>query len=66
MGCAGQSYRFADALAALCGHGLPVLPVCRPGSLAYFEPEYEFGAGKRFGICRAGSGEVKARASSSE
>jgi hypothetical protein len=48
----GREVPLAEALAALCGYGLPVLLVCHPGSLAYFEPEYESGAGKRFIICR--------------
>jgi len=38
----------AEALAALAGRGWPVLLVCRPGVLTYFEPEYESGAGQRY------------------
>src|SRR5262245_6804577 len=44
----GREVPLAAALAALCGHGLPVLLVCRPERLAYFEPEYESGAGERY------------------
>jgi hypothetical protein len=44
----GGEVPLAEALAALSGSGLPVLLVCRPGSLAYFEPEHEAGAGQRF------------------
>ena len=42
----GKEVPLTDALAALVGSGLPVLLVS--GSVAYFEPEYEAGAGKRF------------------
>jgi hypothetical protein len=42
----------AEALAGLAGRGLPVLLVCRPGALAYFEPEYEGGAGQRYVLRR--------------
>jgi hypothetical protein len=44
----GREAPLAEALAALSGRGLPVLLVCRPGVLAYFEPEHESGAGQRF------------------
>ena len=44
----GRELPLAEALAALSGRGLPVLLVCRPGVLAYFEPEYEGGAGQRY------------------
>jgi hypothetical protein len=44
----GREVPLAEALAALVGRGLPVLLVCRPGALAYFEPEYVSGAGQRF------------------
>jgi hypothetical protein len=44
----GREVPLGEALAALSGRGLPVLLVCRPGVLAYFEPEHEGGAGKRF------------------
>ena len=44
----GLQVSLADALCALVGNGLPVLLICVPGSLAYFEPEYAGGAGQRF------------------
>jgi hypothetical protein len=44
----GSEVPLAEALAALSGRGLPVLLVCRPGVLAYFEPEHAGGASKRF------------------
>ena|SRR5947209_2276194 len=44
----GQEVPLGEALAALSGRGLPVLLVCRPGVLAYFEPEHVAGAGQRF------------------
>lgn len=47
-GLDGREVPLAEALAALSGRGLPVLLVCRPGTLAYFEPEYESGAGQRY------------------
>jgi hypothetical protein len=48
----GREVPLGEALAALSGRGPPVLLVCRPGVLAYFEPEYESGAGQRFTIQR--------------
>ena len=48
----GREVPLGEALAALSGHGLPVLLVCRPGMLAYFEPEYEGGAGQRYTLQR--------------
>ena len=47
----GREVSLGEALAALRGRG-PVLLVCRPGVLAYFEPEYESGAGRRYIIQR--------------
>ena len=44
----GLQVSLADALCALVGNGLPVLLICVPGALAYFEPEYAGGAGRRF------------------
>lgn len=44
----GHEIPLGEALAALSGRGLPVLLVCRPGLLAYFEPEHEGGAGRRY------------------
>ena len=44
----GREVPLGEALAALTGRGLPVLLVCRPGVLAYFEPEYESGAAHRY------------------
>jgi hypothetical protein len=44
----GLQASLADALGALVGNGLPVLLICVPGALAYFEPEYAGGAGQRF------------------
>jgi hypothetical protein len=44
----GRQLVLAEALSALSGRGLPVLLVCRRGALAYFEPEYESGAGQRY------------------
>jgi hypothetical protein len=44
----GLQVPLAEALGKLVGNGLPVLLVCVPDSLAYFEPEYNFGAGQRF------------------
>lgn len=44
----GREVPLAEALTALVGRGLPVLLVCRPGSLAYFEPEYESGPGQQY------------------
>ena len=44
----GREVPLGKALAALYGNGLPVLLVCRPGLLAYFEPEYESGAAKKY------------------
>lgn len=44
----GIQMPLADALATLVGSGGPVLLVCIPEVLAYFEPEYERGAGRRF------------------
>lgn len=44
----GREVPLAEAVAALVGRGLPVLLVCRPGVLAYFEPEYESGPGRRY------------------
>jgi hypothetical protein len=55
----GREVPLADALAALSGRGLPVLLVCQPGVLAYFEPEYERGPGQRF-ILRRPDGEAAA------
>jgi hypothetical protein len=44
----GREVSLDEALAALSGRGLPVLLVCRAGSLAYFEPEYVSGPGQRY------------------
>jgi hypothetical protein len=44
----GRDAPLAEAVAALSGSGLPVLLVCRPGALAYFEPEHETSVGQRF------------------
>jgi hypothetical protein len=44
----GLQAPLAEALRELVGKGLPVLLICVPDSLAYFEPEYSFGAGQRF------------------
>jgi hypothetical protein len=44
----GREAPLAGALGALSGRGLPVLLVCRPGVLAYFEPEHEGGVGRRY------------------
>lgn len=44
----GRHVPLSEALKALCGHGMPMLLVCRPGALAYFEPEYESGPSQRF------------------
>jgi hypothetical protein len=44
----GREVPLGEALAALSGRCLPFLLVCRPGVLAYFEPEYESGAGRRY------------------
>ena len=44
----GREVPLAEAVAALAGRGLPLLLVCRPDALAYFEPEYESGAGQRY------------------
>jgi hypothetical protein len=44
----GREVPLVEALAELSGRGLPMLLVCRPGVLAYFEPEHEGGAGQRF------------------
>jgi hypothetical protein len=38
----------SEALGELVGNGRPVLLVCVPDALAYFEPEYGGGAGRRF------------------
>lgn len=43
----GRMVPLTEAL-TLVGSGLPLLLVCRPGSLAYFEPEYERGPGQRY------------------
>jgi len=51
----GREVPLAEALAVLVGQGRPVLLVCRPGALAYFEPEYESGAGKRYILQRPGA-----------
>lgn len=48
----GREAPLGEALAALSGRGLPVLLVCRPGVLAYFEPEHESGAGQRYTLQR--------------
>ena len=44
----GIELALGAALAELSGNGLPVLLICRPKILAYFEPEYESGAGQRY------------------
>jgi hypothetical protein len=44
----GREVPLGEALAALSGRGLPVLLVCRPGVLAYFEPEHESGASQQY------------------
>ena len=49
----GKHLPLLDALRALVGNGLPVLLVCIPSSLAYFEPEYVAGAGQRFVLQRS-------------
>ena len=54
-GLDGREVPLAEAVAALAGRGLPVLLVCRPGALAYFEPEYESGAGRRYILQRPGA-----------
>jgi hypothetical protein len=48
----GREVPLREALARLSGRGLPVLLVCRPGLLAYFEPEYESGPGQRYTLQR--------------
>jgi hypothetical protein len=48
----GLQVPLADALRELVGNGLPVLLICVPDSLAYFEPEYNGGAGRRFVLQR--------------
>ena len=50
----GLQVPLADALRALIGNGLPVLLICVPDLLAYFEPEYDGGAGQRFSLQRSG------------
>lgn len=49
----GREAPLAEAISALYGHGLPVLLVCRPGQLAYFEPEYVSGSGERYVLQRS-------------
>ncbi|MGH7169619.1 MAG: hypothetical protein ACRELF_09725 [Gemmataceae bacterium] len=49
----GRVLPLIEAIAVLYGHGLPVLLVCKPGSLGYFEPEYVSGAGLRFVLQRS-------------
>lgn len=44
----GLQLPLADALGELVGNGGPVLLICAPNALAYFEPEYVSGAGQRF------------------
>ena len=44
----GAQAPLVEVLRELVGNGLPVLLVCVPDALAYFEPEYERGAGQRF------------------
>ena len=44
----GREVPLGEALAALSGRGLPILLVCRPGVLAYFEPEHAGGAGQGY------------------
>jgi hypothetical protein len=51
----GLQAPLVEALRGLVGNGLPVLLVCVPGSLAYFEPEYVSGAGRRYCLHRQGS-----------
>jgi hypothetical protein len=46
----GREVLLDEAMEALSGRGLPVLLVCRPGALGYFEPEYEGGQGLRYTI----------------
>jgi hypothetical protein len=44
----GREIPLAEALAALVGQGLPVLLICVPEMLAYFEPEHEEGSARRY------------------
>jgi hypothetical protein len=50
--CDGRELPLGEALAALYGSGTPVLLVCRPRSLAYFEPEYERGPARHYLLVR--------------
>jgi hypothetical protein len=47
----GREVPLDEVLAALYGSGLPVLLACGP--VAYFEPEYVAGAGRRYLLCVA-------------